>query len=215
LVVLLGLLPAFGDQTVLVADEPSDDSTVQEKAADAEATDTKATDAANVPYDGVTIQFNFRFHPWKDALDWFAQQADLSLVLDSPPLGTLNYTDNRRHTPSEALDILNSVLLIKGYTLIQHERMLILINLADGVPPELIPQVPPEDLDQHGEFELVRCLFKLEVATPEEAEQQISQLLGPPREDRRNAQGEAPARDRNGWESSHHPDHHPIARRAR
>jgi len=169
-VVLLGLLPAFGDQTVLVADEPTDDSTVQKKAADAEATDTKATDKASVPNDGVTIQFNFRFHPWKDALDWFAQQADLSLVLDSPPLGTLNYTDNRRHTPSEALDILNSVLLIKGYTLIQHERMLILINLADGVPPELIPQVPPEDLDQHGEFELVRCLFKLEVATPEEAE---------------------------------------------
>ena len=29
------------------------------------------------------LRFNFRFQPWEDVLDWFARQADLSLVLDA------------------------------------------------------------------------------------------------------------------------------------
>ena len=137
------------------------------------------TDTPSASYEAITFTFNFRFAPWKDVLDWIAQQADLSLVLNAPPLGTFNYTDNRPHTPAQAIDIVNSVLLIQGYTLVQRERMLILVNLEDGVPPEILPQVSPEDLDQRGEFELLRCLFRLDVVTPEEAEQQISKLLGP------------------------------------
>ena len=35
------------------------------------------------------LRFNFRFQRWADVLDWFAKQADLSLVLDAPPPGTL------------------------------------------------------------------------------------------------------------------------------
>ena len=33
------------------------------------------------------LRFSFRFQPWKDVLDWFAQQAGLSLVMDAPPQG--------------------------------------------------------------------------------------------------------------------------------
>ena len=174
LLVFLGLLSALGDQPDLVTDPAIVASTVQVNAAGAEATDTP-----NASDEAVTVTFNFRFAPWKDVLDWIAQQADLSLLLDAPPPGTFNYTDNRPHTPTQAIDIVNSVLLIQGYTLVQRERMLILVNLEDGVPPELLPQVSPEDLDQRGEFELLRCLFQLDVVTPEEAEQQISKLLGP------------------------------------
>ena len=46
-------------------------------------------------------------------LDWFADQAGLSLVLDAPPAGTFNYTDTRSYTPAKAIDLLNSVLLTK------------------------------------------------------------------------------------------------------
>ena len=33
------------------------------------------------------LRFQFRFQPWKDVLDWFAQQADLSLVIGCAALG--------------------------------------------------------------------------------------------------------------------------------
>ena len=60
----------------------------------------------------VKLRFNFRYQPWDEVLDWFAQQAGWSLVLDTPPQGTFNYVDDREYTPAEAIDLLNKVLLI-------------------------------------------------------------------------------------------------------
>ena len=60
------------------------------------------------------LRFNFRFQKWLDVLEWFADQADLSLVLDAPPPGTFNYSDTKEYTPTEAIDLLNGILLTKG-----------------------------------------------------------------------------------------------------
>jgi type II secretory pathway component GspD/PulD (secretin) len=135
--------------------------------------------AADMPASPRKIRFQFRFTPWRDALEWFARQADLSLVADATPPGTLNYTDDREYTPAEALDLLNGVLLTKGYTLVRRERLLMLINLEDGIPPNLVPTITPEALDSRGEYELVGVRFNLKKITPEEAEAEISKLLGP------------------------------------
>ncbi|PQO44299.1 secretin N-terminal domain-containing protein [Blastopirellula marina] len=125
------------------------------------------------------LRFSFRYAPWRDVLDWFAEQSDLSMVMDSPPSGTFNYTDGRAYTPSEAIDLLNSVLLTKGYTLVRREKMLLVINLEDGIPPNLVTNVPAEKLDERGEYELVSTLFTLSRMTAEEAEAEISKLIGP------------------------------------
>ena len=68
----------------------------------------------------------------------------------------------RSDTPAEAIDLLNSVLLTKGFTLIRRDRMLMLINLEDGIPPNLVPYVPLDELDDKGEFELISVLFKVQ-----------------------------------------------------
>lgn len=125
------------------------------------------------------LRFNFRYAPWKDVLDWFASQADLSLTMEAPPQGTFNYSDTRSYTPAEAIDLINSVLLTKGFTLIRRERMLLLVNLEDGIPPSWVPQVTLEALESKGEFELVSCLFQLTKLTSEEADAEVRKLLGP------------------------------------
>jgi type II secretory pathway component GspD/PulD (secretin) len=125
------------------------------------------------------LRFNFRFQPWREVLDWFAQQAGLSLVSDNVPPGTFNYTDDREYTPAEAIDLLNSVLLTKGYTLIRRGRMLMVINLEDGIPPNLVPTVAVDELDQRGEFELVSVLFNLERMSTDEAELELKKFVGP------------------------------------
>ena len=147
------------------------------KALDAAA--VKAPAAETVPTASHKLRFQFRFQPWKDVLDWFARQADLSLVMDAPPQGTFNYSDNHEYTPAEAIDLLNGVLLTKGYTLIRRNRLLMLINLEDGIPPNLVSTVPLEAIDAKGEFEVVSVLFNLEKLKPEEAEVEIRKLLGP------------------------------------
>ncbi len=79
------------------------------------------------------LRFQFRFQRWADVLEWFAREADLSLVLDAPPPGTFNYSDTREYTPAEAIDLLNGVLQTKGYTLIRRGRML-LVDQSQGRP---------------------------------------------------------------------------------
>ncbi len=134
-----------------------------------------ATDDAD---DGL-LYFNFRYAPWKDVLEWFATKADLSLILEAPPPGTFNYSDTKGYTPAETIDLLNSVLLTKGYTLVRRERMLLVINLEDGIPPNLVTTIPVDQLDQRGAYELVRCRFPLGTSDPAIVEEELSKLIGP------------------------------------
>lgn len=125
------------------------------------------------------LRFNFRFQRWSDVLEWFAEQADLSLVLDAPPPGTFNYSDDRQYSVAEAIDLLNGVLLTKGYTLIRRERMLIVVNIAEGIPDSLVPRVDLKDLDKRGKFEFVSVLFPVGKRDVEEIVKEIAPLLGP------------------------------------
>ncbi len=138
------------------------------------------------PADGIVkkhaerkLQFQFRFQRWADVLEWLAEQADLSLVINAPPPGTLNYSDSREYTPTEAIDLLNGVLLTKGYTLIRRERMLLVVNLQDGIPAGLVPRITLKDLDKRGNFELVSVLFPLDGRDPQAVNSEITPLLGP------------------------------------
>lgn len=124
------------------------------------------------------LRFNFRFQRWIDVLEWFAEQADLSLVLDAPPPGSFNYSDQREYTPAEAIDLLNGVLLTKGYTLVRRERMLIVVNLEDGIPETLVPRVTLDELNQRGRFELVSVLFPVGRRSVQETIAEITPLLG-------------------------------------
>jgi len=129
------------------------------------------------------LRFNFRYTPWKDVIEWFAQQADLSLNTEKYPPGTFNYSDTREYTPTQAIDILNSVLLTKNFTLVRQQgRAVTLIDLQDfkeGIPPYLVSQVTPEDLDGRGNSEFCSVEFPCDRLTPEKAAAEIKLLLGP------------------------------------
>ena len=145
------------------------------------STAAEQTSTPNNPTPGnsAKLQFSFRYAPWQNVIEWFAEQCDLSLLMDAPPQGTFNYSDPRTYSQAQAIDLLNSVLLTKGYTLIRREKMLLLINLEDGIPPNLVSEVTEEELDGLGEYELVRCIFTLESVNAESAQEEIDRLLGP------------------------------------
>jgi len=124
------------------------------------------------------LRFNFKAHPWAEVLQWFASQAGYSYVPDFAPQGTFNYIDDRDYTPAQAIDLLNSVLLTKGYSLVPRDRMLFLYNL-DQIPPNLVELIPLKDLDQKGQFELTSVAFPLEKLSAEEARDEIQGLMGP------------------------------------
>ncbi len=125
------------------------------------------------------LRFNFRFQQWSDVLEWLADQADLSLVLDAPPPGTFNYSDTREYTPTEAIDLVNGVLQTKGYTLIRRGRMMLLLRLTEPIPEGLVPRVDLEELKERGQFELVSVLFPIGNRNADDVFTEISPLLGP------------------------------------
>ena len=125
------------------------------------------------------LKFNFVHQPWSDVLTWFADEADLSLLMETPPDGTFNYRDTRGYTPTQAIDLMNRVLLLKGYTLIKSDRLLTLMNLEDEIPPQLVEFVTVAELDERGSFEIVKCLFHLSKMDPTDAETEIKKMVGP------------------------------------
>jgi type II secretory pathway component GspD/PulD (secretin) len=124
------------------------------------------------------LRFQFRFQRWEHVLQWLAEQAGLSLVMDAPPPGTFNYTDTREYTPAEAIDLVNSVLLTKGYALIRREGMLILASLRGGIPEGIVPWVTPEEAQRLGAYDLVKVSFHVGRRDPSQVAEAIKPLLG-------------------------------------
>jgi type II secretory pathway component GspD/PulD (secretin) len=147
----------------LVAAEPKDREAIVSKSnAEIEALLSDAQkEILAESLQGGKLQFNFFKQKWSAVLKWFAEQANLSLVMDAEPPGLFTYNDTREFTPSEAIDLLNSVLLSKNFTLIRRERMLVVVDTSAGVPYDLVQQVPLEKLSDFGRFEIVTTEFPL------------------------------------------------------
>jgi type II secretory pathway component GspD/PulD (secretin) len=125
------------------------------------------------------LSFNFRYAPWTDVLTRFAKLAGLTLDLNAVPPGSFNYNDSRKHTPMQVLDVLNGYLLQKGYVLVRRDEFLVVVNIDAGIPPNLVPTVPLEELSSRGRNELMTVLIPLEGMTADEAAVEARELLGP------------------------------------
>jgi type II secretory pathway component GspD/PulD (secretin) len=146
------------------------------------ATDTAAAEDKPIKkLEDVRLRFNFNTAPWKEVIDWFAKDAELSLQVPSGyPAGTFNYRDNKEYTLREAMDVINRALFSwHGHLLVRRERLLVVWNLEEPIPHDWLIPISPAELDQYGEFEFVRCLFEVKNMTPEEAEAEANKLKGP------------------------------------
>ncbi len=130
------------------------------------------------------MRFNFRSAPWEQVLQWLADQSGLSFSGEVIPRGTFNYVDQEQDfTPNQAIDLVNGYLLVKGYALVRHDRMLLVIDLEEDLDrrlvSELVTEIPLEQLDERGRYEILKTRFPLKQADAKIAEQQISPLLSP------------------------------------
>ncbi|MEM7314824.1 MAG: hypothetical protein AAF497_16885, partial [Planctomycetota bacterium] len=102
------------------------------------------------------IRFRFDNQPWLQVLEWFAEQSELTLVYDELPKRPFNFRDEREYSVREAMDLLNSVLLSKGFTMIRRQKLLMVVKLSGGLPTDLIPEIEVDRLEEFGQFEFVR-----------------------------------------------------------
>lgn len=168
------------------AASPSDVAVTSNPAGSPNGAPAASSQPLTGPADGLLINFNAA--PWSEVLKWIAREAELSLQVDAYPTGTFTYRDPyRRYTVAQAMDIMNSVLLSKGYTLVKKQRILMSIDLASAESAdvmrsllrEMAELVPPEELDARGEYEIVKTVFSLERSSIEDIEKEIKLLIGP------------------------------------
>ena len=150
----------------------------------AEVSDAVADATEPDPTGSADLKFTFRHAPWEEVLEWLAGEAGLSFSPDVVPTGTFNYIDeDRTFTTEQAIDLVNSYLLIKGYTLVRKGKMLLVIDLEDEVDAQLVrdllTETPLSELDRRGDYEITKTRFVLDKVDAAEAEKQINQLLGP------------------------------------
>ncbi|MBM4077023.1 MAG: hypothetical protein FJ267_15445, partial [Planctomycetes bacterium] len=125
------------------------------------------------------LEFNFRYAAWADVLKLFAEVAGLTLDLNDVPPGTFNYYDEKSYTVTEALDVLNGYLLPKGFALIRRDRFLVSLNLDNGIPPSMIPNVPLEQISERGANELISVVMPIDGLEADKVATEVKELLGP------------------------------------
>ena len=104
---------------------------------------------APVPVKG-GIMLNFQGTPLTDVLNYLSEAAGFVIIQEVPVTGTVNVMSRQPVTPAEAVDLLNAVLIEKGYIAIRNERILKIVSrkdaqkrdlpVATGSDPEKIPR---------------------------------------------------------------------------
>ncbi|WP_164103099.1 secretin N-terminal domain-containing protein [Candidatus Laterigemmans baculatus] len=130
------------------------------------------------------LHLNFSGTPWREVLEWLAEEANLSLQVETMPSGTFSYSDlNRTYTPSEAIDAMNLVLMREGYAMIRRHQLLVLVDLEDNLARdylrELAEVIAPAELDERANTDFVRVTFPLGGLTPEAAIEDLEKLRSP------------------------------------
>ncbi|WP_372895162.1 secretin N-terminal domain-containing protein [Stieleria sp.] len=172
------------------SDQASDESPATQPSPALRGEDVTPEEAARILLDELDrpqqplLRFNFTGASWKDVLNWMATEGDLSLQIDRYPEGSISFIDrSRMYTVAEALDLLNRLLLDRGYALVRRGRMLFLIDLevenADKLISELADLVPLDELESRGKSDIVSAIFPLGSMTPDEAKTQLPQMVGP------------------------------------
>ncbi|TWU02951.1 secretin N-terminal domain-containing protein [Stieleria varia] len=124
------------------------------------------------------VRFTFQDAPWADVLRQFAQWTGRTLDLTDTPPGYFSYFDNRYHTPSEAIDILNGYLLPRGFVLLQRDQFMVCISTENEALVGLIPLVTLDQMNDRGDNELMRVVFPLEDIPAEVAAEEVAGVLG-------------------------------------
>ncbi|GIW96827.1 MAG: hypothetical protein KatS3mg111_0160 [Pirellulaceae bacterium] len=167
-----------------VSDRPAsgeaDTMTTSSGGADGQAVDV---DNSQIPVEEVRLVLNFDGVPWAEAIRWLAEQADLSVQMDTVPPGTFSYRDRARtYTVAEALDIMNASMLHTGFILMRQGRMLRVINFEEqDIVGEYINEtadlVDAQELQRRGDYEPVKYVFSLTRLDVEQFRTEVERLL--------------------------------------
>ncbi|HXG13179.1 MAG TPA: secretin N-terminal domain-containing protein [Gemmataceae bacterium] len=129
------------------------------------------------------IAFDMRGMPWGKVLEWLSDQTSMPVIADFPLQGTFTFISpkGRLYSIPEVVDILNDALLRQKYLLIRREHNFVLVPAGgqdEKIPAEYIPRIRADELEQHGNTEVVQLVLPLKSLVAEDIKAEIRNMLG-------------------------------------
>jgi general secretion pathway protein D len=108
--------------------------------------------AAPTPAQG--IRMNFQSASLSDVLNYLSEAAGFIIVQEVPVSGTVNVVSRQAISAEDAVDLLNAVLIEKGYIAIRTGRILKIVNRKDAQKRDLPVQIgsDPEKIPRKDEM---------------------------------------------------------------
>lgn len=147
---------------------------IQRSAESSEKADPKELSAT--PDAGGMLEFQFRNQPWPAVLGWLAKVCEMSLDWQELPGDTINISTRRPYTLEETKDHINRALLLRGYTMLEHEGALTVAK-TEGLNPSIVPRVSPEQLSSLPPHSYVRTSFALDWLLAEEVHDEFTSMI--------------------------------------
>lgn len=124
------------------------------------------------------VNINFKGQPWPAVLEWLADISGKSFDWQESPGGFLNLTTSRGYTVAEMRDLINRLLLARGYTLLERGEVISLVNVKN-IDPSMVPRIEPDELAARQPHEFVKVSFALERLMSETAVEELKPMLSP------------------------------------
>jgi general secretion pathway protein D len=90
---------------------------------------------------GQGIRLNFQGAALSDVLNYLSEAAGFVIVQEVPVTGTVNVVSRQAITPDDAVDLLNAVLIEKGYIALRTGRILKIVSRKDAQKRDLPVQL--------------------------------------------------------------------------
>lgn len=118
---------------------------------------------------------NFRGHPWTAMIEWFSMASGREVEWTELPSGFVNLRTRKRYSMEETRDILNRLLLARGYTMLDDGEFL-MIEKTEGINTALVPRVRPTQLVRMMPHSFVRTSFRLQRAQADELVKELESM---------------------------------------
>ncbi len=126
------------------------------------------------------VRFSFEGTPWRDVINWIADEAELALHVGDVPTGSFSYSDPNAFSHQGAIDRINLFLLPQGFTLVRSGRLLSVINLSDPRSMQQLDSIAAlvtvEELAERNNHDVVKCIFPLGEIDAEDAVDELSAI---------------------------------------
>lgn len=132
------------------------------------------------PDENGVVRFNFRGQEWRDVIEWVARISGMVDEWTELPGDYVNLATppgSYGLTPEEVRNLINKLLLARGYTLLPQDAVLGVHKTKD-LDTSLVPRISLEELSTRMPYEFVKVSFKLDTMVAEEAVKELAPMKG-------------------------------------